>query len=116
VISAARAAASMSPPLDYALDIEVVAPLLVDQVAAAVHVARRIDHRVEHLEIDANRIGEVFRLTARGGDAGGNRLADIARFVGGKRRPSRSFGPGRMRGYPDRFDAQQIGCSKHVAA
>jgi len=106
----------MSPPLDYALDIEVVAPLLVDQVAAAVHVARRVDHRVEHFEIDGDRIGEIFRLASGGGDAGGNRLADIARLVGGKRRPSRRFGPGRMRGYPDRLDARQIGRGKDVAA
>ena len=38
--------------LDDALDVEVVAPALVHRVAAAAHVARRVDDRIEHLEID----------------------------------------------------------------
>ena len=91
-ISAARAAASMSPPSIDALDVEVVAPALVDEGAAAAQSARRVDDGVERLEIDRDRVGEVFRLVARRRDAGGDRLADIAHLVGRERRPGRRFG------------------------
>ena len=37
---------------EHPLAIEVVAPLLVNGVTAAAHVARRVDDGVEHLEID----------------------------------------------------------------
>ena len=91
------------------LDIEIVAPLLMHRVTAAAHVARRVDHRFQYLEIDRDGIGEVFRLAARGRDAGGDRLADIAHLVGGERRPGRRFGAGRLGHDPDRLKARQIG-------
>ena len=102
---------------DDALDVEVVAPVIVHQVAAAAHVARRVDDRVEHLEIDGDRVGEVFRLAARRGDAGGDRLADIAHLVGGERRPGAAPWPRlACNGDADRFDARQIGGGEDAAA
>ncbi len=102
--------------LQRVLDVEVVAPLLVHRVAAAAHVARRVDHRVQYLEIDRDGIGEVFRLAARRRNAGGDRLADIAHLVGGERRPGRRFGAGRVRDDADRLDPRQIGRGEDAAA
>ena len=64
--------------LDDALDIEVVAPLLVHRVAAAVHIARRVDHGIEHLEIDPNGVGEV--LDAVRAPARANEILQIRPF------------------------------------
>ncbi len=102
--------------LEHVLGVKIVAPLLMHRVAAAAHVARRVDHRVQYLEIDRDGIGEVFRLAARRRNAGGNRFADIAHLVGGERRPGRRFGAGRMRDDADRLDARQIRCREDTAA
>ncbi len=92
-----------------ALAEEVVAPALVHRVAAAAHVARRQNHRVERLVIDHDRGGEVLGLGARRGDAGSDRLADIARLVRGERRPRRRLGARRLGFDADRLYPRQIG-------
>ncbi len=97
------------------LDVEIVAPLLMYWVAASAHVARRVDHRFQYLEIDRNAAGEVFRLAARRRNAGGNGFADITHLVGGERRPGRRFGAGRVRDDADRLDARQIRRGKDAA-
>jgi hypothetical protein len=56
--------------------------------AGAAHVAKRVDHRVEHLVIDRDRCSQVLRLNTRRGDAGSDSLTDIAYLVGCQRRPS----------------------------
>jgi hypothetical protein len=82
---------------DEPLEIEVVAPAFVHEMPAAAHVAQRIDDRVQGLELDRDRLRQVLGLAASGRDAGGDRLADIAHLVGGKRRPGRCLGAGRVR-------------------
>ena len=94
--------------LDRALDIEVVAPMIMNQGRAGAQPAARVDHRVERLEIDRHRCGEVFRLGMGRGDAGGNRFADITHLVGGERRPGRRFGASRVRDDPDRLHPRQV--------
>ncbi len=95
--------------LDVPLQIEVVAPAVVHEMAAAAPHLRRVDRRFQHLELDGDRIGEILRLAAGRRDAGGDRLADIAHLVGGERRPRRRFGAGRLGHDPDRLKARQIG-------
>jgi hypothetical protein len=98
-----------------ALEVEVVAPLLVDQGRAAAHVAQRVDHGVEHLVIDGNQCCEVFGLAASRCDAGGDRFADIARLIGGQRRPGRRFRARRLSDNADRLDLRQVRRGKDAA-
>jgi len=102
--------------LERVLDIEIVPPLLMDGMAAAAHVARRVDDRIQYFEIDRNGVGEVFRFATRRRDAGGDGVADIAHLVGRERRPRRRFGASRVRDDPDRFYARKIGRGKDPAA
>ena len=101
---------------DGALDEEVVAPMLMDERAAGVERCRCVDHCVEHLEVDDDAGGDVFRLGAGRRDAGGDRLADIAHLVGGERRPGRRFGAARLRHDADRLHLRQVCGGEDAAA
>ena len=109
VISAARAAASMSPPVDRPLLEQIVAEVFVHEGGAAGARGRCIDHRVERPVVDGDGGGEVLGFGAGRRDAGGDRLADIAHLVGRERRPGRRAGAGRLRHHPDRLDPRQVG-------
>ena len=67
---------------DHPLEVQVIAPLFVDKGGTGAHLARGVDHRRQHLELDGDGIGEVFRLATGGRYADGDRLPDIAHFVG----------------------------------
>ncbi len=101
--------------LEHPLAVEVVAPAFVHRVAAAAHVARCVDDRVEHLEIDGDGGGEVLGFGPRRRNAGGDRLADIPRLVGGERRPRRRLRPRRLGFDADRLDARQVGRGENPA-
>src|SRR6516164_5234240 len=73
--------------LQITFDVEIVAPMLMHWVPAAAHIARRIDHRLQDLELDRHDVGEIFRFAARRRDARSNGFANITDLVGSKRRP-----------------------------
>ncbi len=72
---------------DKAFDIEIIAPALMHEGAAAPHVARRVHDWRQHLEIDGHGGCQILGLGAGRGETGGDRLADIAHLVDGQRRP-----------------------------
>ena len=59
--------------LHHPLDVEIVAPMLVQQAGRAVHRGGGIDDRRQHLVFDGHGSGDVFGFGAGGGDAGGDR-------------------------------------------
>jgi hypothetical protein len=99
---------------DDPLDVEIVAPGFVDESTAAAQFGRCVDDGGERLEIDRDRIGDVFRGVARRRDAGGDCLADIAHLVGRERRPRRRFGARGARHDADRLHPWQIRCREDV--
>ncbi len=101
---------------DAPFEVEIVAPILVHQGAAATQRGRRIDDGIERLEIDGDARGEVLRQGAARRDAGGDRLADIAHLVGRQRRPRRRLGAAGLRHHPDRRHPRQIGRGEDMAA
>jgi hypothetical protein len=90
-------------------EIEIVAPLLVDEFGAAVHIAEGVHHRVEHLVIDRDQGGHVLGLATRRSEAGSDRLTDIAHLVNGQRRPGRRLGASRLGDDPNRREPRQFG-------
>src|SRR5262249_7017248 len=73
---------------DRPLEVEIVAPMLVNEHRTTAHVTKRVDHRTEHLVIDRDRCSQVLRLGPRRSDAGSDSLTDIAHLIGCQWRPS----------------------------
>jgi hypothetical protein len=91
------------------LEVEIVAPVLVDEGRIAVHIADGVDDRVEHLVFDQDQGGQVLGLAAHRREASSDRLTDITHLVDGQRRPGRRLSAGRLRGDSDRLKRWQIG-------
>ena len=94
--------------LEYPLDEQVVRPALVHQAGRLGQRGGRVDDCRQHLEIDADRIGEVLRFGAGRRDACGNGVADIADLLRCQRRIARDLEPVHLRHRPHLGEARQV--------